>query len=223
MKIGVVIPAYNVGKQLDFVLSKTLNYIPPNFVYVVDDGSFDSTAEIAVRNGVVLLIHKTNRGKGEALKSGFKMAIADGLDGVITMDGDGQHDPAYIPEFISIMKTTGADIVLGRRQIKIGKMPLDRVFSNFLSSLIISIIVGKWVVDTQCGFRLIRTAVLRDIFLFSSYYEIETELLIKAIRAGFRIAYCPISLKYGDEESHIRRFADIRRFCQTVIRLIMER
>ncbi len=223
MKIGVVIPAYNVGRQLDSVLLKTLEYLPPNLIYVVDDGSFDSTAEIAVRNRVVLLVHKTNRGKGEALKSGFKMAMADGLDGVITMDGDGQHDPAYIPEFISIMKTTGADIVLGRRQIKIGKMPLDRVFSNFLSSLIISIIVGKWVVDTQCGFRLIRTAVLRDIFLFSSYYEIETELLIKAIRAGFQIAYCPIPLKYGDEESHIRRFADIRRFCQTVIRLIMER
>ena len=223
MKVGIVIPAYNVGDQLSDVLCKALTYVPSCNIYVVDDGSTDSTAEVAICHGVVLHQHRTNMGKGEALRSGFGLALVDDLDGIITMDGDGQHDPDYIPDFIATMEETACDLVLGIRSFRIGKMPLDRIFSNLMSSWVVSIVVREKIHDSQCGYRLFRAGVLDGISLSSSHYEVETELLIKAIWKGCKIAYCPILLTYEDYRSHIRRFVDTKRFCRMVIRLIRER
>lgn len=223
MEVGIVIPAYNVGHRLHNVLSKALKYVPSRHVYVVDDGSTDATAAVAKHYGVVLHQHRSNRGKGEALKSGFRLALENNLDGVITLDGDGQHDPDYIPDFIRSMEATPCDLVLGVRRFKIGRMPLDRIFSNLISSIVVSLVVKKWIPDSQSGYRSIRASVLKDIHLLSSHYEIETELLIKAIWRGSRISYIPISLVYNDSNSHISRFFDTKRFCKMVLRLIKDR
>ena len=223
MEVGIVIPAYNVGHRLHNVLSKALEYVQAHRVYVVDDGSTDATAEVAKHYGVVLTRHGTNRGKGEALKSGFRLVLENGLEGIITLDGDGQHDPDYIPDFIRIMEATPCDIVLGVRCFRIGRMPLDRIFSNLTSSILVSLVVKKWIPDSQSGYRLIRASVLKEIHLLSSYYEIETELLIKALWRGSRISYVPISLVYDDSYSNIRRFVDTKRFCKMVLRLIKDR
>jgi len=220
MKIGIVIPAYNVEERLQDVLLKTLTTIPGERIFVVDDGSTDSTADVAAFHGVSLFKHDKNRGKGEALKTGFRLILKNGLDGVITLDGDGQHDPGDIPRFISIRKERDADLVLGSRRYRIGKMPLDRICSNRLSSLIVSLISGKWIPDSQSGYRLIRSSVLKDIRLFSDHYELESELLIKAIRMGCRVSFCPITVRYGEAGSHIRRFRDTKRFCQMILKLL---
>ena len=223
MKIGTVIPAYNVGDRLHDVLLKVVRYIPPKRIYVVDDGSVDSTANVAEQFGVVISQHGMNKGKGEALKTGFQLALEDHLDGIITLDGDGQHDPDSIPEFIQTMETSSCDVVLGVRSFRIGRMPLDRICSNLISSIVVSLTVGKWIPDSQCGYRLIRSSVLRNIYLFSSFYEIETELLIKAVRNGCKISTMPISLIYNDSNSHIKRFVDTKHFCKMILRLIKDR
>lgn len=220
MKIGIVIPAYNVEERLQDVLLKSLKTIPGKRIFVVDDGSSDSTADIAVSNGVLLFKHDNNKGKGEALKTGFQLILKNNLDGVITLDGDGQHDPDDIPRFISIQEEENADLVLGSRQYRIGEMPVDRICSNRLSSLIVSLVSGKWIPDSQCGYRLIRSSVLKNIRLFSNHYELESELLIKAIRMGYRPSICPITVRYGEAGSHIRRFRDTKRFCRMILRLI---
>lgn len=223
MKIGIVIPAYNAGDQLQNVLLKVQKYISKNHICVIDDGSNDSTSAIARAFGSDVFRHLKNRGKGSALQTGFRWAVQENLDYVITLDGDGQHDPDHIPEFISVMEKSGCDIVLGLRQFRIGIMPLDRICSNFLSSFIVSCVAGKRILDSQCGYRLISHSVFRNIHLETSHYETESELLIKAVWKGLRIAYCPISLQYGNSTSHMQRFQDTVRFCRLILLLLKER
>jgi glycosyltransferase involved in cell wall biosynthesis len=223
MRTGIIIPAYNTGKRLSDVLSKSLKYVPANRVYVVDDGSTDSTADVSVQYGVVLIRHSTNRGKGEALKSGFHLALSDCLDSVFTIDGDGQHDPDYIPDFIRMMEMTNCDLVLGVRSFRIGVMPLDRIFSNTITSALVSLIVRQRIPDSQCGYRLIKTSILDGMRFWSSRYEFENEFLIKTAWRREKIGCVPISLVYGDDQSHIRRWEDTKRFCSLVLRLMSER
>ena len=223
MKVGVVIPAYNVGDKLEGVLSKVLTYVSASNVYVVNDGSTDSTAEIATEQKGVLFQHVQNKGKGEALKTGFKLALADGCEGIITLDGDGQHDPELVPRFIRTMETTKSDVVLGIRRFELGRMPLDRIFSNVVSSWVVSLFVRRRIRDSQCGYRLYGAHVLKGIAVVSRHYEVETELLIKIVRKGWTISYCRIPLIYGNYRSYVRRFADTLRFCRTLLRLVKDR
>ncbi len=223
MRIGVVIPAYNVGSSLDAVLSKVLNHVHKKFVFVVDDGSSDSTYDVAEKSGVNFLRHEKNMGKGAALRDGFHLALCSGIEAVFTIDGDGQHDPDCIPDFINLMREEASDIVLGVRPLKINNMSLDRIVSNRLSSLIISMITGKWFRDSQCGFRLIRSMVLQRMLLTSSHYEMETELLIKAAWMGFKISFCPIKQIRNRGGSSIMRYRDTIRFCKLILNLIKER
>jgi len=223
MDVGVIIPAYNEGRVLGSVLSKVLKYIPGNRIYVIDDGSRDDTAGTARLHGVRLVSHPENRGKGEALKTGFKQAITDNLDFVITLDGDGQHAPEVIPNFLKLSLDNEQGLVVGFRRFKVGTMPLDRILSNRLSSLIVSALARCWIPDSQCGYRMIRAEVLREIELRSSNYELETELLIKAARKGYNITTCEVPVIYDKgSTSNIRRFQDTYRFCRLCLKLIFQ-
>ena len=223
MKTGLIIPAYHVHQSIHDVLSKSLLYIPTRRICLVDDGSADTTADAARKTGVVVIQHETNRGKGEALKTGFRWALENRLDAIITMDGDGQHAPEKIPDFIERMAQSDADLVIGSRRFRIGEMPLDRVFSNRLSSAVASFIAGSRIRDSQSGFRMIKTSVLEEISLMTSRFETETELLVKAVRRGFTVAYTPIPARYGDADSHIRRWDDTVRFTRLIFQLMKER
>ena len=217
MKIGIVIPAYNAGDEIRHVLLKTQAFIPSTRICVVDDGSTDDTANVAVSLGVMLLRHPKNCGKGNALKSGFRVALDKDWDGVITLDADGQHDPEAIPRFISIFTESECDIALGTRPFRVGEMPLDRICSNRLSSLIVSCVSKTWIPDSQCGYRLIKTEVLRHIDLESNHFETETELIINAARKGYTFSFCPVAARYDGTGSHIRRWNDTIRFCRLIL------
>ena len=224
MDVGIVIPAYNEGAALANVLSNVLNHIPQMRVYVIDDGSSDNTSSVAGQYDVNLIVHEENRGKGEALKSGFSRAAADGCDYLITLDGDGQHDPEIIPEFLRMAEAEEADIVIGCRDFNPKIMPWDRIFSNRVSSGIVSLLAGCRIPDSQCGFRMVRSDVIDNVELNTKNYELETELLIKAMRRGFTVAFCEIPVIYsGDETSNIRRFQDTYRFCRLCLRLLFTR
>ncbi len=189
---------------------------------MIDDGCSDNSMQMAKDFQVQIIKHPHNLGKGAALRSGFKQAISDKLDAVITIDGDGQHDPKYIPDIIRIFNKTRADIILGKRSFRPGDMPLDRIFSNIVSSLLISEACGQWIPDSQCGFRLISTQVLKQIPLRTNHYETETEILIKAVRKKFKITSCPIKITYDTSTSHIHRFRDTMRFIKILIKLMLE-
>ncbi|MBN2028833.1 glycosyltransferase family 2 protein [bacterium] len=223
MKVGVVIPAFNVGKRIEDVLLKVRRYIPNRCICVVDDGSTERNGNMIQKQHIHLIRHQKNNGKGEALKSGFRWILSDGFDGVLTLDGDGQHDGDAIPDFISTMERTSADIVLGIRRFKLREMPFDRICSNRLTSLFVSAMTKQWIPDSQTGYRLIKSDVLKHIALNTSHYETETELLIKAIRKGFSVSFCPIVVNYDNPISHIDRMKDTERFCKLIIQLIKEK
>jgi glycosyltransferase involved in cell wall biosynthesis len=217
---GVVIPAYNVADQLKDVLSKVIEFVPRKRVCVVDDGSEDGTAEAAEAFGIVPVRHPENRGKGEAIKTGFRLRLALGDEAVFTLDGDGQHDPGRMPSFLDLLQKTGCDVVVGSRSFRIGEMPPDRIFSNLMSSLAVSMVAGVKIPDSQCGFRLFRRRVLENVFPVTSRYETETEMLVLAYHKGYSIGWCPVTNRYSGQKSHIRRFYDTIRFLRLMSRFV---
>ncbi|HOK55838.1 MAG TPA: glycosyltransferase family 2 protein [bacterium] len=209
--ILVIIPAYNEEKAIGKILKELKKYFKN--ILVIDDGSIDRTKEIVQKEKVLLISHITNKGKGEALKTGFKYAIEKNFPAVITMDGDGQHLPEETLKFVEeYRKKTKIGILIGKRSIFSQSMPLIRRITNLSMSFLISILSFQWIPDTQCGFRLIKTDTLKKIKLYTSHFETESEILIKAGCKGIRIKSLPIKTIYRKEKSKIRPIRDTVRF-----------
>ena len=206
----MVIPGYNIARTLGSLLMQ-LRELPVDVV-VVDDGSTDRTSEIAKVSGVAVVAHETNLGKGRSLRDGLAWGLARGHDAFILMDGDGQHLPSELPKFLEALAQDGVGVVVGNRMDDVLAMPKIRHVTNAILSRWVSQWCRQSVPDSQCGYRAVRRAVLERITLTTDRYEIESELLIKAARAGFRIASVPIATVYRDERSRIHPVADTLRF-----------
>lgn len=193
--------------------------VPSSSVFVVNDGSTDETEAIATRFRTVLLNHKTNRGKGAALVSGFNAVRADPkFEFAITMDADLQHRPEDIHALVQGRKDFDADIVVGLRS-RIGSgMPLHRVLSNSITSFLVSTRTGRIIRDSQCGFRLIARKVFSEIELETDGFEAETEFLIKAARKGLKIAFVPVETIYDGEGSHMRHWETTLNFVKVLFK-----
>jgi glycosyltransferase involved in cell wall biosynthesis len=215
--VAVIIPAYNPGTVIVDILLGVAKHVPRENILVVDDGSTDHTADRVKQLGISFCRHGHNRGKGAALASGIEMQLTRGAELLLLLDADGQHDPADIPRFLNAL-TDEYDLLIGDRSGARGEMPLSRRFSNRLSSLIVSWITGRHLPDSQNGFRLIRANVLRQLELVSEHFEFETELLLKAERAGFRTGTLPITGVYFAETSQIRKLRDTFRFISLICR-----
>lgn len=218
MRICVIIPAYNEVKTIGGLTESVKARIPD--VIVVDDGSVDGTGDIARKSGAIVLGFSSNKGKGEALKAGFKYALENSYNAVITMDADGQHSPEDIMKFIDKAATAGIDLVVGNRMADPEGMPLERVITNFFMSFLLSFVCRRRVPDTQCGYRLVKCEALRKIRLISANYEIESELLIKVSRQGCRIASVPIKSVYQGQRSLINPLLDTWRFFVMFFRVV---
>ncbi len=216
MKICVLIPGYNESRTIEQVVSNTLKVI--NDVVVVDDGSKDDTAQLAKDAGAIVLKHEINRGKGAALKTGFNYAVENGYDAVVTMDSDGQHDPEDIPRFLNALNSFKSGIIIGSRMNDITTMPAIRKCTNKLTSYVNSTFAHQRIDDSQSGFRLITTDVFRTIKLETDRFETESEILIKASKAGFKIISVPIKTIYGEEKSKIRPVKDTYTFIRLFFR-----
>ncbi len=215
-RIIVIIPAFNAAATLPALIETVKTAYPHVAVLVIDDGSLDGTGELARCHGATLLTHERNRGKGAALRSGFEYALAEDYDTVITIDADLQHDPGEIQLFLDDYQGDGA-ILVGTRRLD-SSMPWERKLSNTLSSFVASVVSGERIADSQCGFRLIPTEVLRRVRLSGDHYELEPELLIRAARAGYRIASVPIRTIYNGSASSIHPLRDTLRFLQMLLR-----
>lgn len=218
-RIAVLIPSYNeartIGRIVGDLQAKSFA------VYVVDDGSVDDTARLAEKAGAEVISHLKNMGKGASLRDGFRRILADGFNEVITMDGDGQHRTGDIEKFVRAMKDTGAGIVIGNRMLDTSSMPPLRIWVNHFMSGLLSAAAFQRIPDSQCGFKLIKKDVLREIDLETSNFEIESELVLKAARKGFKIESVPIETVYRDEKSKIRPFLDTVRFIIFILKSLI--
>jgi len=185
------IPAYNEEKTIAKVIIKTQKYVDK--VIVCDDGSKDMTSEIAERLGAIVIKHERNMGKGEALRNLFKKAMELNADIVITLDGDGQHDPDEIPSLINTLKEEKADIIIGSRFLLNEKnVPGYRAIGN----KILNIITGGKITDTQSGFRAYNGKILDMIIPAEAGMGVDSEILIKAIENNLKIVEIPITVTY---------------------------
>ncbi len=205
-----VIPAYEAAPHLEAVLRGVQDYLEPAAILVIDDGSRDATAEVARRAGVRVLQHPRNQGKGAALRTGFDAARAAGFTHVLTLDADGQHPPACIPRFLAVRDQ--AEVIIGWRLHDPGAMPAARRMSNRATAAILSALAGQSILDGQSGYRLLALAPLEGLRFGARGFMLESELLVRAARAGARIGHVPIPCVYGTETSHIHAAEDTVRF-----------
>lgn len=209
MEIAVLIPAYNSGRGIEQIVRKCLSFCPR--VLVVDDGSSDSTGPWAWQAGAEVARHPRNRGKGSALSTGFDILLKEqACEAILTLDADGQHDPSDIPAFLEAEKESGAGIIIGSRLAHMKGMRRIRRLFNRLSTSCICRLCGRKIEDTQSGYRLVRTDLLRKMQLRGSRYDLEADLLIRASRAGFPILTIPISAPAIDglPTTHYRPLVD---------------
>jgi glycosyltransferase involved in cell wall biosynthesis len=216
----VLIPAYNAGSTISELIEKTSEFVDKSDILVIDDGSEDQTFALAQKAGAVVLKHETNKGKGEALKTGFKYAQKKNYDVLFTIDADLQHDPSSIRDFLQKANENFSGIIIGTREIDLKKMPLARWLTNNLTSAILSILSGQRVRDSQSGYRLISTQVLKRLKLKAKKYDLESEILVKAGRSGFKIDSVPIRTIYRGSKSFINPFVDTGRFIRIMWRSI---
>ena len=218
VRFAVLVPAYNAGRHIGDVLERLAPHAPPADTLVIDDGSTDDTGAVARQAKVRVLRQEPNQGKAAALRRGFR-ELAD-YDFVATLDADGQHDPADLPRFL--VAVDGADLIVGARQLS-GRMPWHRQIGNRWASWVTTMLAGQTVADSQSGYRLHARRLLAEVVeripLTSDGYLFETEILVRAARAGFRLGAVPIKTVYEDETSHFRAGREVPRFLRLFARL----
>lgn len=190
MRVFIVIPAFNEGIRLKKVLDDIRSANLPTIV--VDDGSKDSTYEVAKDQKVTVIKHKINLGKGAALKTGCEAAFLLGADAVIMMDSDGQHRVSDLPKFIEKIQSGKYDVVFGSRNLNLG-VPLIRFFGNKVASVLINLLFGIYISDLICGYRAISKKAFEKINWQSTGYEVETEIVVMVSKLKLR--YCEVGVE----------------------------
>jgi glycosyltransferase involved in cell wall biosynthesis len=211
--IVALIPAHDEAPRIGPVVAAARERLP---VIVVDDGSSDDTADRARDAGAEVVEQHPNQGKGMALRTGFRRALDDGADAILTLDADGQHDPAEIPAFLAAWDAEPRpDLVIGRRNFRV--MPPARRLSNVLGGRAFSWAVGRPIPDNQSGYRLV-SGRLAEATLASDEpgFAFEVEQITTCIRMGGTIAWVPIRTIYAGAPSHIRPVAHLREFIRVV-------
>jgi len=220
-RICILISAYDSQGTLHSVL-KEIQTLGIDAI-VVNDGSSDETAKVALEYGATVLDHPSNLGKGAALRTGFDYILREDYQIVITLDADGQHDPSEIPHLLKIFWSVRPDVLIGSRAHEFRKMDFGRRFWNRLGAKAVSRRCHSDITDSQSGFRLIRTEALAQISLTTSRFETELELLIKACKKGFSMLSVPINAPKIDDSrsSHFRPVSDTWKVCKLFLRSLL--
>ncbi len=212
LKTCVIIPVYNNAGTIKNVVQRTLKYCSD--VIVIDDGSTDGSSDSLSELGAVVVRYEKNRGKGYALKTGFKEAKAKGFERAITIDADGQHFPEDIPVFVAEAKEHPDAMLVGSRNLRMENMPGGNTFANKFSNFWFRLQTGVNLPDTQSGFRLYQLNRIGRLRFMTYRYEAELELLvfqcwkgIPMIPVGIRVYYPP----EGERVTHFRPFWDFFR------------
>ena len=207
-EIVALIPAYEEGSRIGAVVEAARRHLP---VIVVDDGSTDDTADRAAVAGATVIRQVPNAGKGTALRTGFRHALEGGAAAAVSLDADGQHDPAEIPAFLEAFARSRPGLVIGRRDF--GEMPAVRRLSNVLGGVALSAALGRNVPDNQSGYRLIGRVLMRAMLESDeSGFEFEVEMIARCIALGLPLEWVPIRTIYAGEPSHIEPWRHFREF-----------
>ena len=198
-KVTAVLPAYNEELCISSIILGSKKYVDK--IIVVDDGSTDNTAEIAELAGAQVITHPYNKGKGAALKTGFKTAAKSEI--IVTIDSDGQHNPEEIPKLIAPILSGKADIVNGSRYISGNKKdtPSYRRIGQFLLDKITNMGSGLNITDSQSGFRAFARYTMPAFRFNCADFGIESEMLTDAANAGLRIREVEIGVRYDVDSS----------------------
>jgi glycosyltransferase involved in cell wall biosynthesis len=206
--ILALIPAYEEAPRIGAVVGAARQYLP---VIVVDDGSTDATSDRAREAGATVIRQEPNAGKGAALRAGFRHALDAGAPAVVTLDADGQHDPAEIPAFLERFAERRAELIIGQRDL--GAMPPLRRLSNRVGGLALGVALGRSVPDNQSGYRLIGRTLMRALLDSDEQgFEFEVEMIARCLALGLPIDSVPIRTIYAGEPSHIRPWRHFTEF-----------
>jgi UDP-N-acetylglucosamine---dolichyl-phosphate N-acetylglucosaminyltransferase len=210
--IVALIPAYNAAPFVRDVVSKARAYVP---VIAVNDGSSDGTLGELRATDAFVIDQQPNQGKGAALQRGFRAALDRGVDAVIQLDADGQHDPTEIPAFVRKYWETRADLIIGERDYS--QMPFVRRMSNTIGRRAFSWAIGRYVRDNQSGYRLLSRRLMEAVLSSGERgYEFEMDMILLCVKRGWRIEGVPIRTIYGEEKSNIRPIQHVVHFFRMV-------
>lgn len=205
-----MIPCLNEAATIEHLTREVRRLLP--VVIVVDDGSTDATASLAAKAGASVIRHERSLGKGAAIHAGVERAHQLGYSWALMMDGDGQHAPSEIVSFLRCAEQTGALLVIGNRMGNAEAMPFLRRFVNRWMSRRLSRLAGCSLPDTQCGFRLVKLDVWRQLAPRTCHFEIESEGLLGFLAAGHKVEFVPIQAIYKAEQSKIHPVRDTWRW-----------
>ena len=201
----VIVPVFNAEATLANVIKGVRRNLPNALIIGVDDGSTDGSRKLLRTVADETIEFDVNQGKGAALRAAFAKALEKGAAAVLTIDSDGQHDPAFAPDIVRALDR--ADIVIGTRDLSGAHVPKHRRIANMISSAATRAVSGGKVRDSQSGYRAMKAEVLRKVDAKGDRYEFETDFIIRAARSGFTTVNVPISTIYGSP-SYFREFRD---------------
>ena len=213
-RAAALIPAYNCASTIGGVVRRTLPHVA--CVLVVCDGSTDRTAWEALDAGAQVLALRENRGKGAAISRGLAVLLKQSYDGIVFIDGDGQHAPERIPEFIA--RAAGGDLVVGVRDLQGDHVPAkNRRANRFFGRLFLKAWTGWDLPDYQCGFRLVSAGLLGRMPPVFRRYAVESQMLVLASKLGARMEVVHLEAVYNSRGSHFRPVADTFLICMATL------
>lgn len=214
--VAALIPAYNEAGLIGPVIEAIRRHV--GTVLVVDDGSFDGTAEVARLAGAQVVSHDGRRGKGVAIRTGLARLAGQGHRYILMLDADGQHDPEDAPRLIEAAATHGYDLVIGYRVLDPALSGAVRYYTNIVGCNTLSRWIGEELLDSQSGFRLVRASLLEGLELDARGFEIETEMLLKLCRRGARMGHARVRSIPPVRKSRLRPVRDVTRICLSALK-----
>lgn len=202
-KLGVLLPAYNEEENIQAVIDETRTYLPNSEIVVVDDGSTDKTFKLAIGKGVTVLKHENNKGKGEAIKTGFNYFLSQPVDFVIVSDTDRQYRAEEASKILEALESKKGDFISGYRNPR--DIPYANRVGNFIWRTLFNIFFGTKHKDTNCGFVGLNRSALEKIKNIHGGYIIENSMLADCAKNNLKVFQVPVRVHYGKRK--IRKFA----------------
>ncbi|MCX6251452.1 MAG: DUF2062 domain-containing protein [Bacteroidetes bacterium] len=223
LRCCVIIPTYNNDQTLEMVIEDIQGYTPS--IIIVNDGSTDNTPAILNNYPHLHILNiPENKGKGNALRTGFHYAIKNGFRYAITIDSDGQHFPADMPDFLDWIRKDPDSLIIGARNMDQSEVPGTSSFGHKFSIFWYRIETGLKIPDVQSGFRLYPLEKIGNMKFYTTKYEFEVEVLVRAAWRGIPILSLPVNVYYAPKEqrvSHFRKFRDFARVSLVNIILVL--
>lgn len=221
LRISGLVPAYRARATVGEVVRSFAPIVAP--IVVVDDGSDDDTGDVAAAAGATVLRHAVNRGKGAALTTGLGWLAEQGATHALTIDADGQHLPGEAQALLRAAQDAPTAIVVGERRKEGHEIRGINRFGNAVADTLLARIAGRPLPDTQSGFRVYPVGATLSLGTQGTRYDFETEVLLRAARAGVPIVGVPIDVYYppiAERVSHFRPVVDTARIIGTVLRVL---